>query len=128
MKTVQRRTSKETLKKIYNRTLGVCHFCGDELIFDNYGKKDVKLAGNWEIDHVKQIAKGGSNSINNKLAICYQCNRTRWDYAGRHLRYLINLGRIGAEERRKKSRIGLQLHKLYVERKEITKKRRENIK
>ena|GEM_PF-5747357 len=57
-----------TLKLIFSRTSGHCHFCGDKLIFSRRGiKKDEPEKGAWEVDHVIQKHKGGKNASENYL-------------------------------------------------------------
>jgi hypothetical protein len=57
-----------TLKRVFFRTAGNCHFCGDKLFFS---RRRVKRAqpekGAWEVDHVSQTDKGGKNTDAGKI-------------------------------------------------------------
>ena len=117
--------SNEQLKKIFERTDGHCHFCGDILIFEKYGYKDINdLDGAWESDHIIQKAKGGNKNENNCLPACVRCNRLRWHYKGNDLRDLIFLGIIVKDEIKKNSKIGEEIFILKEKREKLNEKRR----
>lgn len=120
--------SNFTLKSIFDRTCGHCHFCGDPLVFSKYApKRDEDLNGAWEIDHVVQKGKGGSKSSDNCLPTCVRCNRLRWHRKGDDLRELIFLGLIAKDEIRKESDTGRVLVALKEKRIATNKKRRRNV-
>jgi 5-methylcytosine-specific restriction endonuclease McrA len=117
-----------TLKLIFDRTSGHCHFCGDPLIFGKYGsRRDGDQTGAWEADHVIQRRKGGHKSAENCLATCVRCNRLRWHRRGDDLRELIFLGLIAKEEINKSTDIGKRLLLLRNKRMEMNKKRRRKV-
>jgi 5-methylcytosine-specific restriction endonuclease McrA len=107
--------SDNQLAEIFNRTKGHCHFCGDPLVFDSYGKAD-QTEGAWEIDHVIQKGKGGSKDASNCLAACIKCNRLRWHRTGQEVRDLLMYGLIAREEIRKKTQIGKAVEELKEKR------------
>lgn len=120
--------NNKQLKTIFNKTKGHCHFCGDPLVLQRYGCKDIEdLAGAWEADHIIQQGKGGSKSAENCLPACVRCNRLRWHRKGNNLRDLLLLGLISKVEIRKKTSIGKQLLKLKSNRIKINKKRRRSL-
>ena len=107
--------SDNQLAEIFNRTKGHCHFCGDPLVFDSYGKAD-QTEGAWEIDHVIQKGKGGSKDASNCLAACIKCNRLRWHRTGQEVRDLLMYGLIAREEIKKKTQIGKAVEELKEKR------------
>ena len=85
--------TKNKIKEIFSKTKGHCHFCGDPLILERYGRKDLDdLDGAWETDHIIQKGKGGRKEAENCLPACLRCNRLRWHRKGNDLRDLILLG------------------------------------
>jgi hypothetical protein len=100
----------KTLKEIYQKTDGCCHFCGDEVVFEKYGLKDVHdTIGVWEADHIKQKGKGGLKKAENCLPACYRCNRLRWHRSGDEIRALLFLGLIAKEQIKKKTDLGKKI-------------------
>jgi HNH endonuclease len=113
------------LTVVFGRTTGHCHFCGDPLVLAKYGWKVLDdLDGAWELDHIIQKGKGGSNDANNCLPACVRCNRLRWHRQGEDLRELLLLGLIAKDEIKKSSAIGKELLKLKQRRLELNRKRR----
>jgi 5-methylcytosine-specific restriction endonuclease McrA len=51
------------LHRIWEKTKGHCHFCGDPVEFEKRGWIDGDLSGYWEIDHIIQKGKGGSHAL-----------------------------------------------------------------
>jgi hypothetical protein len=47
-----------SLREIFNKTNGHCHFCGDPINFKHRGWS-ARPEGHWEADHVIQRDKGG---------------------------------------------------------------------
>ena len=103
--------SDNQLHEVFNRTKGHCHFCGDPLVFDNYGKAEV-LEGAWEIDHVIQKGKGGTKDVSNCLAACVKCNRLRWHRTGQEVRDLLLYGLIAKDEIKKGTQVGKTMEDL----------------
>jgi len=117
------------LVAVFNKTNGHCHFCGDPLILEKYGVKDINnLEGSWEADHVIQKGKGGSKDIENCLSSCVRCNRLRWHRKGEDLRELILLGLITNDEIKKKTEVGETIKKLKEKRLIQNQNRRRSIK
>jgi hypothetical protein len=96
------------LRKIFDKTSGHCHFCGDPITFENRGWSDTP-DGHWEADHVIQKGKGGAKSAENCLAACMRCNRLRWHRTGKSIREILLLGMIARKEVRRGSPLGKQL-------------------
>ena len=116
------------LKAIFEKTEGHCHFCGDSLVLEKYGVKDINdLDGAWEADHVIQKGKGGSKDFENCLPSCVRCNRLRWHRKGDDLRELIFLGLIAKDEIKKGSTVGKLISELKNKRDESNRNRRRNI-
>ena len=113
----------ETLRQIYQKTNGHCHFCGDRLSFNNYGA-DATTREPWEVDHVTQRQKGGPKGPENCLAAHRSCNRLRWHRNGRELRELLVLGVLAAEEVGRNTELGKELRYLQRRRIERITKRR----
>ena len=114
------------LAEVFNRTKGHCHFCGDPLVFDSYGKPD-HLKGAWEIDHVIQKGKGGSKDAANCLAACVRCNRLRWHRTGQEVRDLLFYGLIAKDEIKKRTQIGKMINELKDKRLNANSCRRRKI-
>ena len=114
------------LRKIWNKTKGHCHFCGDPIVFEKRGWKPGGLKGYWEVDHVIQLDKGGKNSVENCLPACTMCNRLRWSRRGIRLRKLIFLGLIVQAEIKRGTELGKHIAELKKKRKAQTKRRRKN--
>lgn len=120
--------TNKKLKAIFEKTEGHCHFCGDSLVLEKYGVKDINdLDGAWEADHVIQKGKGGGKDVENCLPSCVRCNRLRWHRKGDNLRELIFLGLIVKDEIKKGSEIGKQISSLKNKRIESNRNRRRNI-
>jgi hypothetical protein len=65
----KRKTISQSLRfEVLKRDLFTCQYCGARA-------PEVIL----EIDHVKPVAKGGDNSIENLVAACKECNRGKRD-------------------------------------------------
>lgn len=114
-----------TLKLIFSRTSGHCHFCGDKLFFSRSGmKKGQPEKGAWEVDHVIQKHKGGRNASENYLPAWVRCNRLRWHRKGKALREILLLGLISKNEIRKGTSTGQYISKLITKRAATNKLRR----
>ncbi len=117
--------TKTILEKIFERTGGCCHFCGDPVVFKKYGMKSIDdTDGVWEADHINQKAKGGKKDQDNCLPACYKCNRLRWHRKGDDIRELIYLGLIAKDQIKKNNKLGIELIKLKEKRLHGNSKRR----
>lgn len=113
------------LKAIFEKTDGHCHFCGDSVVLEKYGVKDINdLDGAWEADHIIQKGKGGSKDAENCLPSCVRCNRLRWHRKGGDLRELIFLGLVAKDEIKKGSTAGKSILELKNKRERSNMSRR----
>ena len=94
------RYSKDLLNHIYRKTDGYCAYCGKKLARTNYGLQGER--GNWEVDHVIPVSRGGSNDYENLVAACFACNRSKGDQTGDEYmdrdglwRFIGRLARLG---------------------------------
>jgi 5-methylcytosine-specific restriction endonuclease McrA len=104
--------TKIDLRRIWEKTKGHCHFCGDPVEIDRRGWREGDLSGYWEVDHMIQRDKGGSVLPDNCLPACTRCNRLRWQRKGEQLRELLFLGLIARDEIRSQSAVGRVLARL----------------
>lgn len=104
--------TESQLRRIFIKTKGCCHFCGDPLIFHRRGWRAKGLPGFWEVDHVIQRKKGGADLADNCLPACTQCNRLRWHRKGENIRRLLLLGLLAEIEIRCGTPTGKNLEKL----------------
>jgi 5-methylcytosine-specific restriction endonuclease McrA len=112
-------------RAVFDKTQGHCHFCVDELLFDNYGpKRKPYPPGAWELDHVIQRKKGGVSTSDNYLPACKQCNHLRWHRSGSDLRRLILLGLVANDEIRADTELGRAVN-AEIENREAKNKRRQ---
>lgn len=117
---------QELLLEVFSRTGGHCHFCGDVLEFENYGKKRWPYPkGAWELDHVIQRAKGGKDEPANCLPACRECNHLRWHRRGDNLRKLLRYGLAVADEEKKDSPLWRALEPKLAAREARNRKRRK---
>ena len=114
-----------TLKLIFSRTSGHCHFWGELLVFSRRGMKKGRTEnGAWEVDHVIQKDKGGKNTIENYLPACVRCNRLRWHRKGADLRELLLLGLIAQKAVKEGTTTGQRIRELKEKGLKTNKKRR----
>lgn len=119
--------NNKSLKEIYKRTNGHCHFCGDKVIYEKYGLKNTnEISGVWEADHIHQKGKGGNKDAQNCLPACYRCNRLRWHRKGDEIRELLFLGLIAKDEIKKESETGEEI-KLLKNKREIKNLKRRRV-
>lgn len=65
----------ERQRKIFDKTDGRCHICRKKLVFEQYGS--VGDSDDWEVEHSRPKAKGGTDHLNNLYASCIPCNRSK---------------------------------------------------
>jgi 5-methylcytosine-specific restriction endonuclease McrA len=118
--------SDNKLAEIFDRTKGHCHFCGDPLVFESYGKTEAS-EGAWEIDHVIQKGKGGPKDPSNCLSACVKCNRLRWHRTGQEVRDLLLYGLIVREEIKKGTQVGKTIEDLKEKRLKANLSRRRKV-
>jgi len=119
--------NERSRRAVFDKTGGHCHFCGDGLVFDDYGmKRKPYPAGAWELDHVVQAAKGGASHPDNYLPACRECNHLRWHRRGADLRRVILLGLVAGGEIKKKSKLGQELDGRFRLRSAQTERRRKS--
>ncbi len=111
------------LLKIFRKTRGHCHFCGDKIKFENRGWSE-EPDGHWEADHVFQRGKGGAKTSENCLPACTRCNRLRWHRTGKSLRELLLYGVIAVKEIKGDTCTGKRLRRLKKVRLEENDRRR----
>lgn len=58
------RTWKEVRRLVFDRDGEQCAYCGT-------------ITGPFEVDHIKALANGGTNSIDNLTVACRACNRSK---------------------------------------------------
>jgi 5-methylcytosine-specific restriction endonuclease McrA len=113
------------LRQIWDKTNGHCHFCGDPVEFEKRGWDDGDLTGYWEVDHVIQRDKGGSDSVDNYLPACTRCNRLRWHRSGERIRELLLLGLVAKDEIKRHTSLGKALTALRDKRLLANRQRRK---
>lgn len=97
--------NKEHRYAVYTKYNFTCNFCG--LIFQppiDWNKKSaIHQHGLFlEIDHIKPLSKGGTDKLENKQALCQNCNRTKRNNWSKEndttIQYLINILNCSYEE------------------------------
>lgn len=68
MTAARKKLSKKTRFSVFKRDGFVCQYCGAH-------PPAVIL----EVDHIKPVARGGSNEIDNLITSCFDCNRGKSD-------------------------------------------------
>ena len=113
--------SKKEKKIIWEKTGGLCHFCGEKLIFD--AKRGDK--GRWHVDHILPFSRNGKNSLENYLPICNVCNRLKWNFESNKIRELFRWGIIARKEVIEKTKLGEEMQIIYCKKLEKNKKSRK---
>jgi len=75
--------SRSKIDAVFNKTGGVCFYCGcalpaDTEFYDGQGKVFMR-SRNWHIDHVMPYSKGGTHHIDNLVPSCTTCNLQKHD-------------------------------------------------
>jgi HNH endonuclease len=116
--------NENALQKIFDKTQGHCHFCGDPVTFSRRGWRK-NLNGRWEVDHVIQRHKGGAKSSDNCLPACTRCNRLRWHRTGENIRQVLFLGVLAQQEIAADTKLGKLFRTLLSKRLSENKLRRK---
>lgn len=93
-------SERRALLRIFEKTSGHCHFCGDPLDFEKRGRKHPQ---GWESDHIIPAKRGGHRRQGNLLPAHWRCNALRWARGYEKLKTLLRVGLIGMDEMRKKN-------------------------
>lgn len=117
----RKRIFPEDKKVIFLKTGGLCHFCGEKLVFN--AKRGEK--GRWNIDHVLPFSREGGDCLENYLPICRTCNRLRWNFESIKIRELLRYGIIAHGQVKKNTDTGKEIQNLYNKKNEFNKKRRK---
>ena len=92
--------------EVAKKTADNCHMCGEA------------LGDGWQIGHIQPYRLGGQCSVENCLPICAECNRLRWSYEPRVLRFMLQFGRYAKQEIRGRNgtptELGEQLIQLHI--------------
>lgn len=89
--------------QVFEKTGGVCHFCGEKLI----------LAGRWDIDHVVPLLRKGTSELSNLLPVCCECNRLRSAQRPAKIRATMRIGIYARRAIKKQNPTGKKLER-YV--------------
>lgn len=114
-------------KLVWEKTNGYCHFCGEKVIFENYGKNKF-IPGNWNIDHIFPRAMGGYNDTANYLPTCGECNGLKWHRTGKQIQELMRYGLVSLREKRKGTQAGKKISEFYSSQQKINEARRKRVK
>lgn len=67
--------SKSLALKVWQKTNGLCWYCGIELIqCQMVNNRVLRNKNTFSVDHIIPKDKGGSNRLNNLLPCCIECN------------------------------------------------------
>ena len=92
--------SKKTRFEVFKRDNFSCQYCGNK-------PPNVML----EVDHIKPVSKGGTNSINNLVTSCFNCNRGKSNIELERLPNTLNENYEILKEKEEQLK---QYHKLVV--------------
>ena len=72
--TTRNTATRDRDRRAIARTKPSCHICGEPI--------DYTLAypdpWSFTVDHIHPIAKGGADTLDNKAAAHFRCNRAKW--------------------------------------------------
>ena len=112
----KQRVAKSNSKKdrVWNKTHGHCHLCGERL-----NKAD------WQIDHLVPRERGGADEDWNLLPICGFCNRMKKAATEYKMRRILMYGRYCLDEAAKRdySDAGKTIHQVVRRRVRVVKQR-----
>jgi len=66
--------------RVYEKSNYSCVYCNKKFnVAENWNKLDAIHDGEMflEIDHIKPLSKGGSDSLENKQSLCQRCNNKK---------------------------------------------------
>lgn len=110
-----------SLVRIFDKTSGHCHFCGDPLDFEK--RRRSKSLDAWEQDHVIPKYHGGATGVGNRLPAHWRCNGLRWHRGHERLQTLLRLGLIAREQIKSGTKMGVHLEALLEKRVKSNKER-----
>lgn len=99
-------------KDIWRKTRGMCHVCGG-----NAGKR-------WQADHVVPWRLGGSQTPDNYLPACRECNGLRWNHEPRVIRLIMRMGVYAKNAIRHNTSLGQEMLLVLRRRTGTNRKRR----
>ena len=67
-------TTRDRDRRAISRTKPPCHICGEPIDYSLRYPDPFSFT----VDHVHPIAKGGSDTLDNKAAAHFTCNRAKW--------------------------------------------------
>ena len=109
------RLSKEQRKRIFDKTDGRCHICGDSIEINEF-----------EADHVKNHTSGGLCNEENFLPSCGACNNYRWHYSPEELQWILKIGIWAKTQVAKQTVIGKIIADKFLKHESNREKRRNN--
>lgn len=59
------------MRRIWQKTFGLCRYCGMPLLLDHYGPDGVQAA--WELDYGVPLERGGTEAERNLWPVCLEC-------------------------------------------------------
>lgn len=65
----KRKSLRSVRGRVFEKSNGKCAYCDSQLI----------ESGNWHVDHVVPISRGGADEIENMVAACHRCNTKKSD-------------------------------------------------
>lgn len=108
------RLSRSERAKIFAKTGGRCHFCGDFISGDK-----------WQADHLSAHSLGGPHSIDNYLPAHSSCNRYRWVYGPDEFLGILRLGVWLSTHIERKTILGKDAAKAFCKRDRVRESRRK---
>lgn len=74
----KRKNLPEALRwDVLNRDEWTCHYCGRELLTAWEAAQQGRRCDQYEVDHIVPVAEGGENVLENLVAACLSCNRSK---------------------------------------------------
>jgi 5-methylcytosine-specific restriction endonuclease McrA len=113
---------RRALVRIFMKTNGHCHFCGDALDFEKIGRRH---ANGWERDHIITKRQGGSRQHDNLLPAHWKCNALRWARGFENMKRLMSVGLIAIEEIDRGTSAGRDLKARLGDRRQLNRLRRQ---